>query len=356
MIFDKVGRIERWYLENGRLVFSHPKIDIFWEIPNDFHIPHASKLALAEMILLTPFKENVILENNTKTPTEYSTMNVGVAFSGGVDSTAVLELLPSPIPIYTQVANVTGLHEIDNALLSVEEVGGISVISNYDELAVIYGKRKGFYGTAGFTVTCVLLSEYYNIYTIADGNVLEMMYLFGSGISGHGVLYQEINRTKIMDAFRNAGLEYCVPCAGLTEVSTTKISANGGYKYSMGCMRGKNGNSCDNCLKCFRKKGLQGTPIDSNKEVELKLNARYIPMLPSLLWAKENKGLRHQALENLNRDISWVDKWYDKSLEYIPKYLHNYFLQQLDKHGIKTIKDVIPLVNWTADTEKDYVK
>lgn len=117
-------------------------------------------------------------------------------------------------------------------------------------------------------------------------------------------------------------------------------------------MRGRNGKPCDNCLKCFRKKGLQGTPIESNKEVELKLNARYIPMLPSLLWTKENTGLKHPVLENVSRDISWVDKWYDKSLDYVPEYLHNYFLQQLKKHGIEHIDDATPLVNWTSNTEK----
>ena len=350
-MFDRDNRAERWRISEGKLIFSHPKIDVFWEVPADFRVPKLAKLGLAEMVLLTPFKEHVVLEDPVDKPGSYSSMNVGVAFSGGVDSTAVLDLLPSTIPIYTQVANVTGQHKIENALLSVEEVGGVSVISNYDELAPVYGKRKGFYGTAGFTVTCILFSDYYDIHTIADGNVLEMMYLFGSGISGHGVLYQEIDRSKIMNAFRNAGLEYSVPCAGLTEVSTTKIAMNGDYKYSMGCMRGVDGEPCNNCLKCFRKRGLQGTPIDSNKEVELKLNARYIPMLPSLLWAKENKGLKHPVLENVTRDISWVDKWYDESLHYVPEYLHNYFLEQLKKLGIDPIDDVTPLVNWTADTE-----
>ncbi len=74
-------------------------------------------------------------------------------------------------------------------------------------------------------------------------------------------------------------------------------------------------------------------------------------MLPSLLWAKENKGLKHPVLENVTRDISWVEKWYDESLHYVPEYLHNYFLEQLKKHGIDPIDDVNPLVNWTADTE-----
>jgi len=370
LMFSSKNRLDRWTISEGRLTFSHPEIDIYWEIPSDFKMPSSAILGLAEYVLLTPFKETVELESggiktelqpsfekNEKVglehliPTIGKKDHVGVAFSGGVDSTAVLDLLPSTIPIYTLVANPTGQHKIENALLSVEEVGGVPVISNYDELGPIYGKRKGFWGDAGFTVTAILYSEYYNFHTIADGNVLETMYLFGSGISGHGVLYQELDRSNVMQAFRNVGLEYCIPCAGLTEVSTTKIAMNIGYKYSMGCMRGIGGKPCNNCLKCFRKRGLQGKPIDSNKEVELKLNAKYIPMLPSLLWAKENKGLSHPVLENVTRDISWVDKWYEDSLRYIPEYLHAYFIEKLKQHGIGKIVNVDPLVNWTSDVE-----
>ena len=74
-------------------------------------------------------------------------------------------------------------------------------------------------------------------------------------------------------------------------------------------------------------------------------------MLPSLLWAKENKGLSHPVLENVTRDISWVDKWYEDSLRYIPVYLHAHFIDKLKQHGIEKIVNVDPLVNWTADVE-----
>ena len=92
-------------------------------------------------------------------------------------------------------------------------------------------------------------------HTIADGNVLERMYLFGP--NGHGTEYYDQDLSKIIKAYRSAGLEYCIPCAGMTEVLTTKITARIGLKYSMGCMRGIGGDPCNNCLKCFRKRGLQ---------------------------------------------------------------------------------------------------
>jgi hypothetical protein len=358
------GRALRWELRPGRLVFKHPEMEIFWEVPNDFAMPSLNILGLAEYVFLSPFKEIVILETpnakspevifetNTNSKFEQSTpivdgrKNVGVAFSGGIDSTAVLELLPSCVPIYTQVSNPTGMHKIENALLSVKEVNGVAVVSNCDELPKVYGRSKGYYGNAGFTTTGILFSEYYGLHTLADGNVLERMYLFGP--HGHGTKYRGQDLAKITEAFRGVGLEYCIPCAGMTEVVTTKIADSVGLKYSMGCMRGVKGEPCNNCLKCFRKRGLQGNPLPSNKEVEKKLNKEYIPMLPSLLWARDHKGLTHSKIDGIQLDTQWVDKWYEKSLEYIPEYLHNYFRLKLEQFEIETIDNPAPLLNFTS--------
>ena len=126
-------RQKRWELRPGRLVFKHPEMEIFWEVPDDFTMPPLNVLGLAEYVFLTPFKEivilepaianlpNVLFETNAGSKFEQSTpivdgrKNVGVAFSGGIDSTAVLELLPSCVAIYTQVSNPTGMHKIENA-------------------------------------------------------------------------------------------------------------------------------------------------------------------------------------------------------------------------------------------------
>ena len=316
---------------------------------------------------MTPFKETVILEpkaikiptpiyeKNAKSgleraiPTIGEKRNVGVAFSGGIDSTAVLHLLPSCVPIYTQVSKPTGMHKIENALLSVEEVGGVAIISNCDELPLVYGRGKGYYGNAGFTTTGILFSEYFNLHTLADGNVLERMYLFGP--NGHGTKYRDQDLSSMLEAFRRVGLEYSIPCAGLTEVLTTKIAEQIGLKYSMGCMRGEGGEPCNNCLKCFRKRGLQGNPLPTNKEVEKKLDKEFIPMLPSLLWARDNKGLSHSKIDNIEMDISWVDKWYEKSLEYIPHYLQSFFLLKLEHFGIGKIQNAQPLLDFSSKVE-----
>ena len=62
-MFSTKNRLDRWSLSEGRLIFSHPEIDIFWEIPSDYKMPSSPILGLAEYVLLTPFKETVELES-----------------------------------------------------------------------------------------------------------------------------------------------------------------------------------------------------------------------------------------------------------------------------------------------------
>lgn len=332
-----------WELAGGRLTYKHPKMNIFWSVPPDFLMPNESALSLAEYVLLMPHGETTeIVPQTTR-----KGGRTAVAFSGGVDSTAALELMPNPLPIYTQHFNVKGLLKLENALRSLEEVSGISVVSNYDEFPIAFGKHQGNYGDAGFTVSCILFSDYYEIDTICDGNVLETAYLHGK--HGHGTRFGIKDRNEILDAFQIAGINYSMPCAGLTEVSTTKIASD--YRFSMGCMRGENGSPCNNCMKCFRKNALKGKPILTNKETEKKLSGELVPMLPSLLWARDFKGLSHPVIDDINKDIDWVDKWYPRSLEYIPEHLHEYFLKRLDHFGVQkmTKKELSSLENWVSD-------
>jgi hypothetical protein len=71
-------------------------------------------------------------------------------------------------------------------------------------------------------------------------------------------------------------------------------------------------------------------------------------MLVSLLWAKENKGLSHPVIDNISKDISWADKWYEDSLKYIPTFLHQYFLSRLEYFEITKIIDESPLINFSS--------
>lgn len=329
-----------WSMQDARLVWHHDAGDIYWTMPEGYDIPSDAVLSLAEFLLLAPFGETV--EVLSRQPSGRG--RTAVAFSGGVDSAAVLELLEDPMPIHTQVARPGGLHRIENALLAVDEVDGLAVVSNQDQLPTFYGRPRGFYGTAGWTVTSVLLAEHFNLSVFADGNILEFVYLRTS--HGHGTGFQRRDFSATLAAFRRVGLEYSMPAAGLTEVQTTRIAAN--YRYAMGCMRGVEGQPCLNCMKCYRKRAIQGNPIQSNPEAEKILGKEWIPLLGSLLWARDNSGLSHPRLDDVQLDYSWVDKWYPQSIEYVPEQLREYFTARLKHFSVDPLEDVDALHRWSA--------
>ncbi|MFW7413720.1 DUF6395 domain-containing protein [Demequina sp. SO4-18] len=329
-----------WSLAHHRLTLHHPKGEIYWVMPSGYEMPSPAIRSLAEHVLLTPFGETVEVLPADSAPGD----RTAVAFSGGVDSAAVLQLVEDPLPIYTQVASPGGLHKLDNALLAVEEVGGVTIESNQDMLPKWLGKGRGFYGAAGWTTTSILLAEHFGLSTFTDGNIIEFVYLRTP--NGHGTGYSPRDYSATQAAFARVGLHYGMPCAGLTEISTTKIASQ--YRYAMGCMRGEDGQPCLNCMKCYRKLAIQGTPIPTNNEVERAFGREWIPVLASFLWARDNHGLSHTVLDSVERDYSWVDKWYPRSIEMIPEHLRAYFLARLDDFGIAALEDDSSLVNWDS--------
>lgn len=334
-----------WGLEHGRLCFAHPGKMIWWEVPAGFELPHPALLALAEHLLLSGLGEPT-REDAGSAPRPFGN-KVGLAYSGGCDSTAACYLLPDPTAIYTRVANPSRLHRVDNALLALQEVGGVSVLTNSDELAGAFGRRHGFYGTGAFMVTAILFADHYDFGTVADGNVLETLYLYGAG--GHGTKYRARNLSSLQRRFEAAGLHYCAPCAGLSEVLTTRIAQRN--RFAMGCMRGIAGKPCNDCMKCYRKSALQGHAIPPCKESELKLSKDVIPMLPSLLWSVKAGTLSHPVLDPIDKDISWVDKWYGDSIRYVPEHLRRYFMAKLEEYGIEPLGDDSALKAWVSDRQ-----
>ena len=335
-----------WSLDGATLTYRDPAAELFWKMPEGFAMPSNALLSLAESLLFEPFGRPVAIEADARAAAG-AAGRVGLAYSGGIDSTAALKLLPDPVPIYTQVANPTGLHRLDNALLAVEEVGGLAIVSNADELPALFGAPRGHYGFGGFAVTAVLLADHLGLRTVADGNVVDTVYLYGPG--GHGTLFNPQEASARLARFARAGLQYCLPCAGLSEVWTDRIARE--VVHAMGCMRGEGGKPCDACMKCYRKRALRGTPIASSPAAEAALGREPIRMLGALLWARDHVGLSHPRLDGLDKDISWVDRWYPRAIEYVPEDLRDHFLARLAHYGIAPLRDATSLESWDARRE-----
>jgi hypothetical protein len=331
-----------WRLMGQNLSFSHGGREFFWQMPRRYRLPHPALLNLAEFLLLRDHGIDVPRPKEVRPP---SGKRVAVAYSGGVDSHAALRLLRSAIPVHTRVAHPSTLHKPENALLALRKVRGLAIITDSDELPRIHSRTRGFYGNGAWTVPSVLLAEHLKLGFVADGNVLETAYLYSS--AGHGTRYSNPDHADLLDRFRIAGLEYAMPCAGLTEVATTRITAEA--PYVMGCMRGVGGKPCGGCAKCYRKSALNGHPIPVNPEQQKRLDLEIIPMLPGLLWARDHHGLRHPRIDAIERDVSWADKWYPKAIELLPNELHGPYFKRLRKFGIEPMRDVQALESWVSN-------
>ena len=331
----------RWCLQGRRLTLEHPTGDVWWDMPAGYRLPSSVLLDLAARLLLSP---HGAAPPEARLPRRRRGRRVAVAYSGGVDSTAALRLLRPAVAIYTLVAHPRGALQLDNALLAVAHESALVVRSNADEVPERFGKRRGYFGAGGWTIPSVLLADHLDLGVVADGNVLETMYLHSA--DGHGTRYNPADIEGRRRLFGAAGLDYAVPCAGLTEVRTTDLAADN--PWAMGCMRGRAGDPCRRCYKCYRKLALAGTPAPMNPEAEGRIEREVIPMLPSLLWAVQHRGLRHDRLSQSTKNVEWTTDWYADSLRFVPPALRRKVRRRVGQFGISTLADDAPIREWVS--------
>jgi hypothetical protein len=333
-----------WQLDRGRLSFRYRDKYFWWDMPHAYNMPSPRLKRLAEIILLSPYA-------SPPPPIEGDPLDrrrVSVAFSGGVDSAAAYELMLSEstevFAVHTKVADPGGMHKVENALLATRSVDGLVVESNIDTFGTLFGRSRGFYGDAGWTVTGVLLAEHLGTGSQVDGNIIDTIYLWSG--HGHGTKFNHRTFAAVRSAFEAAGLVYGNPCAGLSEVLTSRISAQ--HEFAMGCMRGENGRPCLNCLKCFRKSALRGEPIRTNSETDRKLSKLYVPMLAELLWAHRRYGPIHPRLALATQEVGWVEFWYPRSMEHMPEDLMGVLRANIERHSIRSLKDDSAIETWDS--------
>lgn len=302
-------------------------------------MPSPALLELAAHLLLAPLGQPV-----EATHRRAPGRRIAVAYSGGVDSTAAMRLLEPARAVHTLVDGASSIHRTENALLATARERGLVVLTNSDRLAKRRGRRRGFYGHGAWTIPSVLLADHLRLGVVADGNVLETMYLHSS--AGHGTQYNPVSVQAIQDRFAAAGLQYAVPCAGLTEVRTSELAASN--PYAMGCLRGQAGEPCRACYKCFRKLALAGQPTPVDPETQGRLDRDLIPMLPSLLWAARHRGLEHPLLQAMTHDVEWTTRWYADSLQFVPEHLHARVRDRVARAGIETLDDDTPIRTWRS--------
>ncbi|MDA9166956.1 DUF6395 domain-containing protein [Candidatus Poseidoniaceae archaeon] len=261
---------------------------------------------------------------------------IGLAFSGGADSTAALSVLPpSTIPFFLDRPDSGGsLYSKQAALRSVNKLSQLGYDCQIIECDLESIREPlGFPTDLSNGVPAILLAKRMKLFGIAYGTVLESLYGLGR------MQYKEYSETSHYknwwNVFSHSGLPLSYPTGGISEVGTEIICSKSSIgNLAQSCIRGTAMESCNFCWKCFRKQtvrvalkvveeDMQKTHhLLKSKEVRNKLRQLPISHENVLIFsfARLDLGLYPkgfvQRFDNQNT-LTYLAHWYSKSRVYI---------------------------------------
>lgn len=274
----------------------------------------------------------------------------GLAFSGGMDSTAALALMPNnTVPVFLDRphrANTTLYNKsAAKATLAFLEAKGVPNIAISTDVEFIRNP-VGFPTDLATGIPVIALASHFQFDSVGFGTVMESAYRIGHKKSRN---YLESSHYKVWaPLFKAAGLPLFLPVAGVSEVGTTTIVHRSPYRgMARSCIRGDWPQTCNNCWKCFRKtliqRGINQTEFSDHqfvkslesKEVVSKLSAEFISHENVLGWAlnKIERGPKLNVLFNRlvasTYPLHHLSAFYPPAIVLVPPKYRLHILEQL---------------------------
>ena len=306
------------------------------------NLPLAISSGFAETYTSITRKEIGPVDESIKRREPSGNPRPGLAYSGGLDSTVAIALMPADtVSIFLDRIvdrNRPTLYDKDAAHWACESLQkrGYHVLMVGTDLEYVRDPI-GFPVDIANATPALLLSDMLSLDSIGFGTIMESAYgigheLFRDYPNGHHYLMWG-------RLFSAAGLPFFQAVAGISEVGTTIISMNSPLgEYAQSCMRGQRQNPCHNCWKCFRKLLLEavlnGHELDNHwldslfKIKEAKHFLRSFPIKHEnvLTFATSLYNGNHETLNLLKRrvrgdilPVEWMQRWYPPSLDVIPE-------------------------------------
>ena len=323
-----------WRLEGSRLFFNWDGEEVFFDMPTDWKIDqtHTDLLRLAHYVLVAPWDNSVL---DDWVPSRKPGWRPGLAFSGGVDSAAAMELMPSStVLIYNERMDIEGQLNHTNAFRFFDEIYQrtgrrvVRIPSNHEKIRTRDGKMPGFSSDYACGVQVILLADYYGLDSMGTGLPLENSFLF------HGYRYRDFVNSWFWKhhspIFEEVGLPLYQPVAGCSEIINMKIVNETGWEgWAQSCLRSnKSGEVCGRCWKCFRKNSLLGLPYTFNGEIESFLGKRPLKQAVSTLYSIQRGGKSVEGIEVVERfpdlapmleiDLEFLNRHLDSALNLLP--------------------------------------
>lgn len=340
-------------------------------LPKDWTLDsvHPDALALATILIVYPFigeqmklsigvskefhKEFMAITGKMVVPIDKSlkarkspkSARPALSYSGGVDSTVALLLLPeNTCGVF--IDRVVPREMIHQAVYNKEAAyyacqflkeQGKTIYKVKTDFEYIRSPR-GFSLEFSTSIPALLLADYsHGFDSIASGTIMENVYLEFEEFNANRLYYTNWKSIfDIVDLPRND------VTAGLSNIGTLKIliKDNRYISIAQSCMRGTKFNPCNNCWKCFKKllieKVLLGEQL-SDKLIDklfMITEARtFIKKMPikfenQFAYITAHYDGKHPVMEVLKKTtrgdilaVDWMEKWFSPSSEHIyPKY------------------------------------
>ncbi|WMM23278.1 DUF6395 domain-containing protein [Tissierella sp. MB52-C2] len=294
----------------------------------------------------------------------------GLAYSGGVDSTAALALLPSNTVCFfldrilpKELEKSLKLYDkqsVYDVYSQLEKQGrqGYKIKTDLEYVRV----PRGFPVETSTTIPALLLSDYIGIDSVATGTIMEHQY-----IPYHKISLDRDYFVKWNNIFKSIDIPLNQVTAGISEVGTMKILLNSPYSsFNHWCMRGDNSRPCMKCDKCFRKKILEmillkqqvpNSMLDNlflSNEVRTMLKQLPIPCENVIAYITSHYNGNHTLMKSLKKrtranilDTSWMEKWYSPAKDLIAEKYYNSVEKEIIKHlEVMSSEDEANMNSW----------
>ena len=349
------------------LPFPSEELRIEWPVSQSFQ--DASRVISRIRLFFPESKVHSLKRTNTG--------RHALSFSGGADSTAALAVMPnSTESVFMLRSKAKGrtLYDSEAALESCSKLRNLGFTVHMVESDFEYLRNPiGFPTDLAVSSPAILLANSRGFESVAFGTILESAY----GTSGTKYRnYTDSSHYKLWNSlFRSVGLGYSLPVAGVSEVGSAILCRDHTIgRFHQSCIRGKWGEPCDKCWKCFRKStlnsALEGSEIPTSsldsiknsKEVRKNLvNQRPIKHEGVLSYSFERLKGGGDLIKSLKKLVrvgtiktDWMEKWYPNSSNLIDQKYRNLSVKILKEYlGEMDDYDVENLHSWENYTNEE---
>lgn len=314
-------------------------LDLDWDISSDFAAACASVIPYPVTFRgAEPGKSAIEPRKKGATP--------ALSFSGGVDSSAALGLMPEETALFFlnrvnfDGSEPQGLYDKRSALYACEWAERLGYQVHRIPTSLEFVRSPvGFPVDWSTGAPAVLHADTLNLSSISWGVVAESAYRVGHE---HYIDFKKRTIFRRWDCLlRAVGLALGAPVAGVSEVGTSTIvlrdqRLNG---IAQSCIRGDKNKPCMNCFKCFRKSLLDAAILGEEYQADLfskvlRFRGGEKIVLGSPIkhenvfrWLAERLRVDVETPDWLafkNRlsvghpDVGWAARWYGPAEELIP--------------------------------------